>query len=565
MIESAGPAPRPASPQDSRPLAAMRANSGLWLLLAGVVLWSGWFIFRSSFEAGGKRVFCLFDDAMISMTYARNVLEGHGLNWARMGEPVEGFSHPLWTALMVGVNALPVELRFRSLPVQLLGVLVALLNVLVVRRLMLRHFVTETSRLWMPAAILTAFYQPLSYWSLMGMESGLQALLTTASVLLALDVVYRGEDRHLALLAIGAAAYLLRMDMLLMALTVQAFVIGQGGLRKEQRKSWWWGLGCFAAAVLGYSLFRWLYFHDVLPNTYYLKLDGIPLAVRLLRGVKTFSWFASDHLLLLAAVAVGTATLGWGDGRRDRRLLLPAAVFVVACAYDVYVGGDVWEKDTNMRANRFVVYAMPLVFVLFNALINRIVTLQASRRAAATPPGPAGRDLTREFLVAMATTIAFLVANGLWLSAEDPENWVALAVLEPPYNAENNGAIYGEVSKLQGLLAPGAVVATSWAGVPAFFTDFRMVDLLGYNERHIAHSRTVTPLTIDRFEDFMPGHAKWDFPYVLARYRPDAFLNFRAVPRFNLADTLKAAGYVRLGSIWLRPGSPYAMRPRPPG
>jgi arabinofuranosyltransferase len=547
MIESAEPAPRP-------------TRAGLWLLLAGVALWSGWFIFRSSFESDGKRVFCLFDDAMISMTYARNVLEGHGLNWARMGEPVEGFSHPLWTALMVAVNALPVELRLRSLPMQLLGVPVALLNVLVVRRLMLRHFVTETSRLWMPAAILTAFYQPLSYWSLMGMESGLQALLTTTSVLLALDIVYRGEDRHLELLAIGAAAYLLRMDMLLMALTVQVFVISQGGLRKEQRKSWWLGLGCFAAAVLGYSMFRWLYFHDVLPNTYYLKLDGIPLAVRLLRGIKTFSWFASDHLLLLAAVAVGTATLGWGDDRRDRRLLLPAAVFVVACAYDVYVGGDVWEKDTNMRANRFVVYAMPLVFVLFNALINRIVTLHASRRAAA-PPGPAGRDLTKEFLVAMATTIAFLVANGLWLSAEDPENWVALAVLEPPYNAENNGAIYGEVRKLQGLLAPGAVVATSWAGIPAYLTDFRMVDLLGYNERHIAHGPPVSPLTIDRFEDFMPGHAKWDFAYVLRRYQPDAFLNFRAVPRFNLADTLQAAGYVRLGSIWLRPGSAYARRP----
>jgi hypothetical protein len=539
MIESAEPAPRP-------------TRAGLWLLLAGVVLWSGWFIFRSSFESDGKRVFCLFDDAMISMTYARNVLEGHGLNWARTGEPVEGFSHPLWTALMVAVNALPIELRFRSLPMQLLGVVVALLNVLVVRLLMLRHFVTERSRLWMPAALLTAFYQPLNYWSLMGMESGLQALLTTASVLLALDVVYRGEDRHLALLAIGAAAYLLRMDMLLMALTVQIFVISQGGLRREQRKSWWLGLGCFAAAVLGYSLFRWLYFHDVLPNTYYLKLDEIPLAVRLLRGVKTFSWFASDHLLLLAAVAVGAGTLGWGDGRRDRRLLLPAAVFVVACAYDVYVGGDVWEKDTNMRANRFVVYAMPLVFVLFNALINRIVTLHASRRAAASA-GPAGRDVTKEFLVAMATTIAFLVANGLWLSAEDPENWEALAVLEPPYNAENNGAIYGEVRKLQGLLAPGAVVATSWGGIPAFFTDFRMVDLLGYNERHIAHGPPVSPLTIDHFEDFMPGHAKWDFAYVLRRYQPDAFLNFRAVPRFNLADTLKAAGYVRLGSIWLRP------------
>ncbi len=538
MIAAAGPAPR-------------HARARLLLLLAGVGLWSSWFIFRSSFEADGKRVFCLFDDAMISMTYARNVLEGHGLNWARMGQPVEGFSHPLWTASMIAVNALPLEPRLRSLPMQLLGLVIGLVNVLIVRRLMLRHFVSERARWWMPAAILTAFYQPLSYWSLMGMESSLQALLTTTSVLLALDIVYHGEDRHLELLAILAAAYLLRMDMLLLALVVEGFVIGQGGLRRGRRRSWWLGLVCFAAAVGGYSLFRWLYFHEVLPNTYYLKLDGIPLAVRLLRGVKTFSWFASDHLLLLAGVAIGVATLGWDAGRRDRRLLLPAAIFLVACGYDVYVGGDVWEKDTYMRANRFLVYVMPLVFVLFNALINRVVAARDSRRTVVR--GPSGRDVTGDFFVALATTVAFLIANGLWLSSADPENWQAFAVLEPPYNAQSNGALYREVARLRRMLAPGAVVATSWAGIPAFFTDFRMVDLFGYNERHIAHLPPATRLTIDNFEDFLPGHAKWDTGYVLRRYRPDAFVYFKSVPQFDLASSLKAAGYVPSGSLWLRP------------
>ncbi len=66
---------------------AMPAESraALWWLLGLLVAWSSWFIYRTSFVAGGQRVFCLFDDAMISMAYARNLLAGYGLNWARSG------------------------------------------------------------------------------------------------------------------------------------------------------------------------------------------------------------------------------------------------------------------------------------------------------------------------------------------------------------------------------------------------------------------------------------------------------------------------------------------------
>src|SRR4051812_9885737 len=98
----------PGSPSSRRPWA-------LWALLLLLAAWGGWFIYRSSFALDGRRFFCLFDDAMISMTYARNLVYGHGLNWARWGEPVEGFTHPLWTLLMIPVNALPLPPRDLSL------------------------------------------------------------------------------------------------------------------------------------------------------------------------------------------------------------------------------------------------------------------------------------------------------------------------------------------------------------------------------------------------------------------------------------------------------------------
>jgi hypothetical protein len=534
--------------------AARSSRPALWALLAAMAAWAGWFIGRSSFVVSGRRVFCLFEDAMISMTYARSLVEGHGLNWARAGQPVEGFTHPLWVALMVPINALPLNLRFRSLPVQLLSLAVLVGHVVLVRRLTLRFFARAEARHWMPAALLTAFYYPLSYWSLMGLESGLQALLTTASVLLAMDIVCRGQDRHRALLLVGAAAYLLRMDMVLMVGVVQLFVIANGGLREpRQRTSWLQGVAAFAGLAAGYSVFRWVTFHDLLPNTYYLKLYRIPLAVRLLRGSRSLWESLADHLPLLALTGVGVGVLLRHHPDRDwrRRLMLPAALVVTALAYDVYVGGDAYEMLLNVRANRFIVYVMPQVFILFNALVNE-ASARMSRRA--------GRRLA-----AAASALGLLSADGLWLAADAAGNRQDLAVSRPPWTTADQAPVFRAVERLRDEIAPGSVVATACAGIPAYFSDFRMVDELGYSDRHIARLPPSVPLGPENYQMFQPGHVKWDETYVLAR-RPAAIVRCVAGGRFQDGRLLRDAGYrydpsglVLLGP---RPGGLAASRAR---
>jgi len=58
--------------------------------------------------ATGERVFVLWDDAMISMRYARNLAEGYGLVWNPGGERVQGFTNLGLTLAMAGVHALGV-------------------------------------------------------------------------------------------------------------------------------------------------------------------------------------------------------------------------------------------------------------------------------------------------------------------------------------------------------------------------------------------------------------------------------------------------------------------------
>ncbi|HEX2253436.1 MAG TPA: hypothetical protein VHQ65_09230 [Thermoanaerobaculia bacterium] len=529
--------------------ARLRRHLPFLAVVAVLLLWSGWFVYRSSLVSGGERHFVLFDDAMISMTYARNLVEGHGLNWARQGEPVEGFTTPLWTAAMVPANLLGLELRLRSLVMQIAGAALLVALLWAVRRLMLEHFATgpaiggqpaAASRVgllaWLPAVVLTAGFEPLAYWALMGMESGLQALLVVLGCHYAFDVAFAGRPRYLALSVVLALAYLVRMDMAIFAAAVLVLVAVRGGFRRQHRRRWIAGLLGIAGVAGGYQLFRWLYFGAPLPNTYYLKLADVPLELRLVRGLDTLGGVVDAQL---GALLLVTAVAGWAFPRRDparaARLAFLVVLVLLYAAYSVWVGGDVWEIDIGQRANRFVAPFVPLVFVLFNAAL-----LTAPRRVA-----------TR--LAPVATLALLVLANGLWLGEGSKEAWKRVLLVDRPMMVGSHAMVLEELRRLQEVLAPGAEVVTYWAGIPAFFSDYRMIDGLGYSDAHIAR-RPVPPTTPQAL--YVPGHAKNDLRYLLER-RPDAYFQVWDLRVSRPGNFMRKRGYRRHGNFWLRSDSPY--------
>jgi hypothetical protein len=230
-------------------------------------------------------------------------------------------------------------------------------------------------------------------------------------------------------------------------------------------------------------------------------------------------------------------------------------VFALYCAYDVYVGGDVWDGDFNVRANRFVAFVMPLVFVLFNAVLNE--ALAAWRQRRETPvDSPAGR-----FAVAAVTAVALLVADGLWLSRQAEQNWRNLAVTDRPPDVERNEGVLAQLLEFRRMIKPGATVASAWAGIPAYFTDYRMIDILGYNDRVVARLPPVAPLTEDDYQFFKPGHVKWSEDRLLREQRPDAFFQIWGVRRSvgPAQEVMPRFGYQRDGDFWVRADSPYVL------
>src|SRR5580658_7157329 len=98
------------------------------VLIVVLGLWSAYFVNRSaSVGIEGKTYHTLFDNAMVSMRYALNLVQGHGLVW-NAGEYVEGYSNPLYTLMMAGCIAIFGKVQ-APLAVQILGAAFLLMGV----------------------------------------------------------------------------------------------------------------------------------------------------------------------------------------------------------------------------------------------------------------------------------------------------------------------------------------------------------------------------------------------------------------------------------------------------
>ena len=533
------------------------------------------FIVRSLFRIDGVLHATLFDDAMISMRYARNLADGQGLVWNPGGAAVQGFTNPAWTLIMAAVHAMGAPPRLASLAIMILGTVI--LIALAAATFRLARLITEDDGVAVAAAACTAAGYGLVFWTLRGMEVGLLALLLTIAARAAIGYARDGRDRDL--LPFGAAlvaALWTRPDALIPAVVLIGYLLwhaprGRRGVLVT---------GCVVAA-LGVAtpqlLSRWDY-GDALPNTYYLKLGGTSLTQRFGRGLA--SLLSVSARSLAPALLAALPALAWPSTSRQRReLVLLAAVVAAQCAYSVSVGGDAWEWMGY--ANRYIATVTGFLAILAAAGVRAIV-----RKGAMAPPAVVvvaliglhlavvvylfrinrGLDITADdiyhgngrvgmsavLVVAgilaclwMATArrsfaawcaVFWLLSNGMATS-----RWVLknAAIVYADHNAAREGLLFRET------LAPEATLALSSAGSIPYFAERTTIDLLGKNDRVIAHMAPVIP-------EFVPGHNKWNLRYSIGELRPDLACTLPRRP--GDTEYLWELGYHSIGaSCFVRP------------
>lgn len=429
------------------------------------------------------------DDAYISLQYAHNLVEGHGLVFNR-GEAVEGYSNFTWTMLL----ALFLKLGWPALEVaRAVGVLCAAGCVVWAAR-----FAKAIEGRWGIAAattaVLVAGNSALAFWSGAGLETGLVSLLVTGALDRGMAPDVSPKGRRLAPILFALAA-LTRPDAPLFAFgwfAVRVFdtVARPGPLRDPQGMR---GIGrdlaIFAAPLLPFFVWKLFYYGDVLPNTYYAK-GGFSLPY-LRRGLdeallhlKTLgAWGAMPLLALLSA----------RHPVHGRILASLCAILALACAYVIAVGGDV------LPIFRLWMPAIPLGCAL--AALGSLEVARAIGRATHARHAAWGAALV---LALWAGWNA--VRNEPWIGRQH-RLYVAAGMKD-----------MAMAQWLRRNVPQGEPIAATAVGALAYISQRPIIDMLGLTDPQIArHPRPIEGLT-DTWKE-----KKYNAESVLRR-RPRAIL-----------------------------------------
>jgi hypothetical protein len=471
-------------------------------------VWAVFYILSTSFIAmNGSRYFSLLDDAMISMRYAWNFSHGMGLVW-NAGEYIEGYTNLLTTLLMSLVTFF-FDKKISVAIVQFLGIPTVLFTAWTAKRIFDETNPLPISLFSAMAYMLAILYYPLSYWSLFGMETGLLSVLSLSGVVFTLRWLKDFDERNLRLLALcWGLSFLARNDALIIIGISYLYLLWSVIVAKRYdllKKVIWAGV-ITALFVCGQTLFRWVYYGDVLPNTYYLKLGKIPLTVRVNDGL-LYSWdFFQEHWILLSLAAASVLLFP------SRNKWYLASLISGALFYQMWVGGDSWGRW------RFVTPVIPHAVVLVSLLLVEI--------CAAIKRKMADNMSAARFAGALNFMLALLVSAVLAAEFLSPYYREVVSSQKVPDVIRNNHNVNVAIA-LEAITTPDATIGVFWAGSIPYYTGRYSIDFLGKSDRFIADLYPWLPSKVVWFEKTtLPGHNKYDLFHSIKDLQPTYIQKF---------------------------------------
>lgn len=397
----------------------------------------------------------LVDDAFISLRYARNLVEGHGLVF-NPGERVEGYTNFLWTIFAAGAIGL-------GLPVvpflQATSAALAAAALASVRRAARSARVRNGAAARHPGPAVWLLPLPaFAYWGTTALETMAFTALATGGFVLAAAETRDGRRRGSVLLFVLLG--LTRPEGPYVFALVHAG-LALAGLRSLGRLDLRRRLGdgaIFVALWGPWFAARWAWYGEPLPNTFHAKVTGGPEQV--LGGLATVGSWTLHHPVLAVGIAAA-GVLGWVETRpareatpaqeRERgRLLLAGAVVAVGwIAYVLAVGGDF------MPWWRFLVPVLPLGALLLSLVLDRLLVRL---------PG--------------VIVLAWIVHVLAPLPSEEPLRALV---------ADRTTIVGLEVGQhLRAQLEPDALVALNTAGAVPWSSRLPTLDMLGLTDAEIA-------------------------------------------------------------------------------
>ena len=437
------------------------------------------------------------DDAYITFRYARNLYEGFGPVF-NPGERVEGYSNPLWMVAITAGFASGVEEP-----------------IWVARRI---SFVCA-------ALLVVALYRSLLAFSAPGWGAALATFLISSSTFVHMATMCGLETIAHAFLFFCGLALLALPELTPRKVLASSLLLVLAALTRPEGIAYW-GMGLVLVAVscprallsylapgllwAAHVAWRWSYYGDLLPNTYYAKASTLALWGFGLNELRAF--LARVEVLAFLVAAVAGAVIAWRTPRYRRAVVLLGGTTAFHLLYVVSVGGD------GILLNRFQVPVLPSLALLAGLLLCV----------------PVERPNARAFTLVGAAVIALAVALSLARAAFDP----------PRSRFEWREALTRLGRQLAETRAPDTLIAVTASGVLPYYSRLPTLDLLGLTDRVIARGAPT-----NQPERAWPGHMKWNIAYVLSR-EPDLIINDAVVRNENVPKYIDQPLGLTRGPMW---------------
>lgn len=421
------------------------------------------------------------DDAWIHLVYGRSLAAAEGLAY-NSGEWESGFTSPLWV-MLVAFGFWLEKLGLSSvLAVKLLGVFFGWLTSLLAYRTVVQ-LIGQRPEGW-GAALLIA----LDPWLCYSRVSGMEVSLTTATVMLALWALTDGRP-GLASAAVALATWA-RPECAILVLVAAPIVLWMSW---RQSRSILLAASTFlpaAAAGAVWAAYCLATTGKPLPNTFYAKhvahsaastMNGVAKILTSVIGEMPSFWLGSGWLFLLVGsmklLSAGVA------GRVDSRRWIGLELLVQPLCL---IGALAWAhrllQPQAFYWHRYVEPALPLVLIPTGVGIGVL-----GRWAVASASKGEGRVIAVGALSLCLVPFA-RSPNLIWEKAElyswNCQNINEVQVALGQWAAQN--------------VMPEETIATNDAGAIRFFSQRRVLDLMGLNSHAVLQRGRAAVLAAER-------------------------------------------------------------------